>query len=118
MEENLTEEGKMRKAYLLGLKWKKAGLNEDIIYARLEKQGFSVKLAREVASNVILEGKKVQIESEKVNYNIALLKVGLGVLLAIGSKFIFPGIIILPIGLIVSGVLYAILSNDKINNLK
>ena len=60
MEENLTEEGKIRLAYHIGLKLKNSGLNEDVIYARLEKQGFSEVLAKEVASNVMLESKKAR----------------------------------------------------------
>ena len=40
------------RAYLDGLKLKNSGLSEEVIYARLEKQGFSEALAREVARAV------------------------------------------------------------------
>ena len=35
------------KAYLAGLKLKHTGLSEEVIYARLEKQGFSEELSRQ-----------------------------------------------------------------------
>ena len=35
------------KAYLADLKLKHAGLSEEVIYARLEKQAFSEELARQ-----------------------------------------------------------------------
>ena len=118
MKEELTEEGKTRKAYQEGLKLQKSGLNEDVIYARLEKQGFSVALAREVASNVMLEKKKGQLEDESSNLYIAFSKVGLGLVMAFVSTFIVPDTIFIPIGLIVGGIAYAVLTNEKIKTLK
>ncbi len=49
-----------RKAYLEGLKLKNSGLDQEIIYARLEKQGIPEELAKEVAKNVMLERQIVQ----------------------------------------------------------
>jgi hypothetical protein len=118
MNEELTEESKTRKAYQEGLKLQKSGLNEEVIYARLEKQGFSVSLAREVASNVILEKKKDQLKDESSNLYIALSKIGLGLVMAFISTFIVPDAIFIPIGLIVGGIAYAVLTNEKIKKLK
>lgn len=54
MEKNITEEMK-RDAYLKALKFKNAGLDEEAIYARLEKQGFPDALAKEVAKNIVIK---------------------------------------------------------------
>jgi len=50
----MTEEIK-RGAYLKGLKLKNTGLDEESIYAHLEKQGFNEDPAKEVAKNVCLQ---------------------------------------------------------------
>lgn len=51
------EESAKRDAYLKGLKLKSAGLDEEAIFARLEKQGVEYDLAKEVAKNVFLQMK-------------------------------------------------------------
>ncbi|MEQ6124457.1 hypothetical protein AAON49_09670 [Pseudotenacibaculum sp. MALMAid0570] len=58
---NIREQLK-HKAYLEGLKFKNSGLEEDVIYAKLEKKGFPIQLAKEVAKNIVLERKKVNKE--------------------------------------------------------
>ncbi|MBD81173.1 MAG: hypothetical protein CL840_19805 [Crocinitomicaceae bacterium] len=113
MDEEITEEGIKRKAYLEGLKLKNSGYDLEIIYARLEKKGFSEELAKEVATNVFLEAKRDQRKQERPFYYAALIKIGLGVLFAIVSALLIPGIIIIPIGLIAGGIVYAILTNKK-----
>lgn len=50
------------KAYLEGLKFKNSRLEEDVIYAKLEKQGIPIALAKEVAMNVVLERNKYNKE--------------------------------------------------------
>ena len=102
-----------RKAYLEGLKLKKAGLDDEIIYARLEKQGIPDELARNVIKNMNVQKKADTVKEQEPVYYSALLKVGLGVLFAVISALIFPGHIILPIGFIVSGTIYAIISKGK-----
>jgi len=104
-----------RKAYLEGTKLKKAGLDDEVIYARLEKQGIPEELARIVIKNMSVQRKLEVVEEQKPLYYSALLKIALGVILAIVVYFIFPGTVILPIGLIVSGIVYAFIAK---NNMK
>lgn len=51
------EEGLKNRAYLEGLRLKNQGLEKEIIYARLEKQGIPEELAHEVANNIFLQQK-------------------------------------------------------------
>ncbi len=53
-----TSDSIKRKAYYEGLKFKNSGLEEVVIYAKLEKQGIPIDLAKEVAMNVIMERNK------------------------------------------------------------
>ncbi len=111
--DELTEEGIKRKAYMEGLKMKNSGLDEDVIYARLEKQGIPAELAKQVARDVLIERTKSAEKDEKPFFYLALIKIGIGVLAAVISTFVFPDKVILPIGLILSGVIYAGLSRVK-----
>ena len=52
------DEETRRSAYMKGLQLKQAGLDAETIYARLEKQGFHPDLAKEVASNIMLQRQK------------------------------------------------------------
>ena len=49
------DESVKRDAYIKGLRLKNTGLDEEIIAIRLEKQGVTAELAREVAKNVCLQ---------------------------------------------------------------
>jgi len=102
-----------RKAYLEGIKLKKAGLDNEVIYARLEKQGIPDELIKNVLQNMNIQKKIDVIEEQKPFYYSGLLKAGLGFLLAAIVYFIYPGVVIIPIGLIISGIAYAIISKDK-----
>jgi uncharacterized membrane protein len=102
-----------RKAYLEGIKLKKAGLDNEVIYARLEKQGIPDELIKNVLQNMNVQKKIDVIEEQKPFYYSGLLKAGLGFLLAIIVYFIYPGVIIVPIGLIISGVAYAVMSRNQ-----
>ncbi|WP_439129330.1 hypothetical protein [Polaribacter sp.] len=81
-----TNEYSKNKAYHQGLKFKNSRLNEEGIYAKLEKQGFPVDLAKEVAKNIVIERKnyhKDDIEDYK-NYRIlGIVIIVLGVLATI-----------------------------------
>lgn len=44
-----------RDAYTKALKFKNTGMDEDAIYAWLEKQGVPVDIAKEVAKNVLIK---------------------------------------------------------------
>lgn len=58
------EAGLKNRAYLEGLKLKNEGLEEEIIYARLEKKGYPPELALEVAKNVFIQ-RHIEYESVK-----------------------------------------------------
>ncbi|MDB4923837.1 hypothetical protein [Mucilaginibacter sp.] len=103
-----------RKAYLEGMKLRKAGLDNEVIYARLEKQGIPDELIKNVLQNMSIQKKIDVTEEQKPSYYSGLLKAGLGFLLATIVYFIYPGVIIIPIGLIISGIAYAIISKGKI----
>lgn len=70
------------KAYKVALKFKGYKLEEEIIYAKLEKQGFPENIAKEVALNITLsEGEK----NKKGNLNykkLGLLILSVWVLIA------------------------------------
>jgi hypothetical protein len=95
------------------MKLKKSGLDNEVIYARLEKQGIPDELIKSVLMNLNLQQKRDVVAQETPFYYSGLLKAGLGVLAAIISAILFPGIIILPIGLIVTGIIYALISKKK-----
>ena len=102
-----------KKAYLEGMKLKKAGYDNEVIYARLEKQGIPEELILQVLKNLSIQQKADIIKEEKPFFNIAILKIGIGVFLAIVSAILIPGEVYLPVGLIVGGIVYAIISKSK-----
>jgi len=106
-----------RKAYLEGTKLKNAGYDNEVIYARLEKQGIPEDLVRQVIQNLSIQQKKEVmekvVEKKAVSYNVALVKIGIGVSLAIASYIIIPEHAIIPIGLIFGGIFAAFASKLK-----
>lgn len=103
----------MNKAYLAGLKLKNSGLSEEIIYVRLEKQGFPEELARKVASDVFNQVEKETAENT-MNYGLAV--VAIGFLVAFFSALIFTDQILLPIGLIIGGLVSAFFAKIKLGD--
>ena len=99
------------RAYLAGLKLKQSGLSEEVIYARLEKQGFGEELSRRVAKDVVDE---IQKETSKNNLSYGLVIAGIGLLGSIISAFVLPDRILLPLGLIVGGLLIALVEKVKL----
>jgi hypothetical protein len=63
---NAVTEEMRRNAYLKALLFKNTVLDEETIYARLEKQGFPVDLAKEVAKNVVMK-KQIDIDNKVPN---------------------------------------------------
>ena len=104
------DEGLKNKAYLEGMRLKKAGMDDEVIYARLEKQGIPEELIRNVIENLNVQQQIERTKEQQPFYYSGLLKAGIGVLLAIISAIVFPGIIILPIGFILSGIIYALIA--------
>ena len=62
----MVDEKIKRDAYLKGLKLKNTGLDEETISIRLEKQGISSKLAKEVAKNVNLQREIDALNNEQI----------------------------------------------------
>lgn len=76
------------KAYKSALKFKKSDLKEDIIFAKLEKLGFTVDIAKEVALNIAIQhkNKKEVFDYKKFAINTVLIALILALLL-----FVFSG---------------------------
>ncbi len=102
-----------RRAYSMAWKLKNSNLEEEVIYAKLEKQGIPKDLALEAAKNIVLERQKNLIKEQKPFFNVALLKIGLGMLVALIYALVFPGSYILPIGFLVGGVILALASWNR-----
>ncbi|SEO70815.1 hypothetical protein SAMN05192574_11163 [Mucilaginibacter gossypiicola] len=102
-----------RKAYLQASRLKNEGLDNEVIYARLEKQGIPPELIKQVLTNLTAQ-KIIDVNSaQKPFFNLALLKIGIGVLLAIVSMVVLPGQVILPIGLIAGGIITAVIKRPR-----
>lgn len=67
-----------RKAYLEGMKLKKAGLDKEVIYAWLEKQGIPDDLIKTVLQNMSIQQKRDVIVEQTPFYYSGLPKAGLG----------------------------------------
>ena len=111
--EILTEEELMKKAYMAGMRLKSAGLDAETIYARLEKQGIPEELAKQVARDVMVQRKQEVAEQAKPVYDFALIRIGIGVVVALVSFIVFPDNFILPIGIIAGGIISALLAKKK-----
>jgi hypothetical protein len=98
------------KAYLAGLKLKHSGLSEEVIYARLEKQGIPEDLARQVARDVIRENEREQLK-DKLSYGVVIAIIG--ILGTVVSYFIFDNRLYIFPGLLISGIGGVLLLRDK-----
>ena len=107
------DESLKNKAYLEAMRLKKSGLDDEVIYARLEKQGIPDELIKRVLQNLNAQQKVEKVKEYQPHYYSGLLKVGIGIVLAIISAIALPGQIILPIGFIVSGIIYALIAQRK-----
>lgn len=108
-----TEEGLKRRAYSTGFKLKDSGLDQEAIYARLEKQGIPEELALQVANDVMIERQKAQNDLYEPFRHLAYIKIGIGVVAAIITMIILPSMTILPIGFIIAGVVFALASKKN-----
>ena len=107
------DEGLKNKAYLEGMRLKKAGYDNEVIFARLEKTGIPEDLIKQVLKNLSIQQRTDIIKEEKPFFNIAILKIGVGFFLTIVSVFVYPNHFYLPIGLIAGGIIYAFISHSK-----
>lgn len=111
--EELTPEEVRKKAYSIALRLKNSGLDAEAIYARLEKQGIPEELARQVAYDTIVERKKDVVKQVEPIYNFALLRIGIGVVVALLWYLIFPDHYVFPIGIITAGIVSALLAKRR-----
>lgn len=76
------------KAYKMALRFKQSDLKQEIIYAKLEKLGFAVDIAKEVAFNIAIQHKnrKEVFNYQKFAINTVLVAFCLALLL-----FVFSG---------------------------
>ena len=96
-----------QKAYQEGLKFKNSGLEEEVIYAKLEKQGVPITLAKEVAKNVVIERNKLNKEdiSDYKNYKkLGIVIIAIGILASI-IAYIFTERIIVAVEVLVVGII-------------
>ncbi|WP_316768484.1 hypothetical protein [Pedobacter frigiditerrae] len=110
-EENsmLSQEELKKKAYLEGLKLSKSGMDREIIYARLEKQGIPEEIIESVIQNLFIQQKKEKIDHLTPFYNVALFRIGIGLAAAAIFYLLSPNQFYIPIGLIGGGILSAFL---------
>lgn len=76
-----------RRAYLEGMKLKKAGLDNEVIRARLDKQGIPGELIKDVLINIAIQQNADILKEQTPFYYTGLLKAGLGVLAAVIAYF-------------------------------
>ena len=107
------DEGLKNKAYLEGSRLKNAGHDDEVIAARLEKIGIPEELIKQVVDNLSLQNRKDLNETVKPFYNLAIIKIAIGIFLAIVSVILFPDHIILPIGLVATGIITAVATKKR-----
>lgn len=112
-DETLTESELKKKAYLTGLRLKNSGLDSEAIYARLEKQGIPEEMAKAVVKDILIERKRDVVRKNETVYQFSLLRIGIGLAAAVISAFLFPGLTIVPVGIIAGGVVFALLAKRK-----
>jgi hypothetical protein len=112
MENEEFDETTKRRAYSEAMKLQRSGLENEIIYARLEKQGIPEQLILKVLKNINTERHKEVTKELNFNYKFAFFKIGAGVVAAIISGLLMPGNTVIPIGLILSGIILAITTNN------
>ena len=111
------DEDLKRRAYLEGQKLQKAGYDAEVILGRLDKIGIPEDLAKQVVRNLFIqqtvdEGNRQAI-SLNVKLNTAFIRIGIGLALAVIVYLIFPGIIILPVGMIGGGMVAAYIAKSN-----
>jgi uncharacterized membrane protein len=115
---DLTENELFKKALLLAQRLKSSNLDKETILARLEKNGIPNDIANEALKNVLIEEKE-KIKSDKVQhiklkFNTSIIKIGIGVILAIISAVFLKTHIIIPIELIMGGIIAAFIAYVKL----
>jgi len=105
--------GLKKKAYLLGSRLINQGYDFEVIRARMDKEGVPEEMIEQVILNLAKQVVADVSEESKPFFNLALIKIGIGILLAIISAILIPGQVYLPIGLIGTGIAAAYLFKPK-----
>ena len=108
-----TNEYSKNKAYHQGLKFKNSRLDEEGIYAKLEKQGFPIDLAKEVARNVVIERNNYNRDDIEDYKNYRILGLAIIVLAVFGSiiAYIYTERIIIPTEVLFIGLITTIIAH-------
>jgi uncharacterized transporter YbjL len=117
MEKNLnklTDSELEKKAILIAQRLKNSGVETEVIYARLDKQDIPQNIAKEAVRNVQQEFKYIDTKEAKWDFNSAIMSIGIGVIAAFISTFIVPGSVFIPLSLIGTGVIHALIAYKKI----
>jgi hypothetical protein len=101
-----------RRAYVEGLKLKNSKHDEEVIYAKLEKQGIPAELAKEVAKNVIIERNRGENNELQDINTIAWIKIIVGVLASI-IAYILTDRVFFSVSFIIGGIILAIYSRKN-----
>ena len=113
MDTSKYDESLKREVYSKAMKLRDARMNRELIYVRLEKQGYPEDLIKEVLINMGLQQRKEMEQAKELDYKIAGLKIGLAIVVTLGVGYFFPGTIILPIGLLISGIILAVTTSTR-----
>jgi len=105
-EENrpLSEEEIKKKAYSLALRLKHSGLDPEIIYARLEKQGIPEAVAKKAVEDLIMQKTQEEKKEQKPIDNINAVIIGIVIVATIAPFIMNARFRIIPVGLIISGI--------------
>jgi len=107
--EEMTQGELRKKAYLIAMRLKSSGLDGESIYARLEKQGISEEIAKDVVRDILIERKRDVVKEATPIYNFALVRIALGMAVALVS-YLATDNVLLPVGIILGGVVTALLT--------
>ena len=104
------DESLKKQAYSIGLKLKNSGIDSETIFARLEKSGIPEEMAKQVVENIMLEQKKELSAKKDQKFNKGIIYIVSAVVIALVTYLLLPGVIILPIGLVIGGIILAYIS--------
>lgn len=102
-----------RQAYMMGMKLRSQGHSLDVVFARMEKSGIPENLVKQVIDDLELEESKTA-ELDKSNLaSFGWIRLGIALLLAAISAAVFPGMIIMPIGFILAGIVLLLINRNR-----
>ena len=106
-----------KKAYLAAQRLKHSGLEDEVVMARLEKEGIPLDIIKQVMLDQIKDAKVKMSDQRKerseLKHNTLVIKIGLTMVASLILRLIFPDHIIIPFGTIVGGIAYALFTESK-----